>query len=59
VQRVFELVNGDKAQARKLLGISRATLYRKIKRYGIQARQDVPVKKARDERERMILLSQS
>jgi DNA-binding NtrC family response regulator len=60
VQRVFELVNGDKTQARKLLGISRATLYRKIKRYGIQAaRQNVPVKMVRDERERMILLSQS
>lgn len=59
VKRVFELVNGDKAQARKLLGISRATLYRKIKRYGIQTRPDVPVEMARDERERMILLSQS
>ena len=28
-------VDGDKEQAQKLLGISRATLYRKIKRYGI------------------------
>jgi DNA-binding NtrC family response regulator len=35
VRRVFELVKGDKEQAQKLLGISRATLYRKIKRYGI------------------------
>lgn len=34
VQRVLEIVNGDKEQAQKLLGISRATLYRKIKRYG-------------------------
>ena len=35
VQRVFEQVHGDKEEARRLLGISRATLYRKIKRYGI------------------------
>ena len=35
VQRVFEQVHGDKEEAQKLLGISRATLYRKIKRYGI------------------------
>jgi DNA-binding NtrC family response regulator len=38
VQRVFEQVDGDKVQAQKLLGISRATLYRKIKRYGIETR---------------------
>jgi DNA-binding NtrC family response regulator len=38
VLKVFEQVGGDKEQARKLLGISRATLYRKIKRYGIGAR---------------------
>ncbi len=38
VQRVFEQVGGDKEQAQKLLGISRATLYRKIKRYGIESR---------------------
>ncbi|MGC2209362.1 MAG: response regulator [Candidatus Korobacteraceae bacterium] len=38
VQRVFEQVGGDKEQAQKLLGISRATLYRKIKRYGIETR---------------------
>jgi DNA-binding NtrC family response regulator len=38
VRRVFEQVGGDKEQAQKLLGISRATLYRKIKRYGIQTR---------------------
>lgn len=36
MQRVFDRVDGDKEQAQKLLGISRATLYRKIKRYGIQ-----------------------
>jgi DNA-binding NtrC family response regulator len=35
VQRVFEQVQGDKEKARRLLGISRATLYRKIKQYGI------------------------
>jgi two-component system, NtrC family, response regulator AtoC len=38
IQRVFEQVNGDKAMARKMLGISRATLYRKLKRYNIGAR---------------------
>ena len=36
MQRVFDQVEGDKERAQKLLGISRATLYRKIKRYGIQ-----------------------
>src|ERR1051326_3304722 len=35
IQRVIEQVQGDKAQARKMLGISRATLYRKLKRYNI------------------------
>ncbi|HEX6879449.1 MAG TPA: sigma-54 dependent transcriptional regulator [Terriglobales bacterium] len=35
IQRVFDQVNGDKDMAGKLLGISRATLYRKIKRYNI------------------------
>lgn len=35
IQRVFEQVNGDKAMAGKMLGISRATLYRKLKRYNI------------------------
>jgi DNA-binding NtrC family response regulator len=35
IERVFRQVNGDKAAAGKLLGISRATLYRKLKRYGI------------------------
>jgi len=41
MQRVFNQVEGDKEQAQKLLGISRATLYRKIKRYGIRTRQEV------------------
>jgi DNA-binding NtrC family response regulator len=35
IQRVIAQVHGDKAQARKMLGISRATLYRKLKRYNI------------------------
>ncbi len=35
IQRVFEQVHGDKMLAGKLLGISRATLYRKLKRYNI------------------------
>jgi two-component system, NtrC family, response regulator AtoC len=35
IQRVFEQVNGDKNLAREILGISRATLYRKLKRYNI------------------------
>ncbi|MBZ5521818.1 MAG: sigma-54 dependent transcriptional regulator [Acidobacteriia bacterium] len=35
IQRVFEQVRGDKMLAGKMLGISRATLYRKLKRYNI------------------------
>jgi DNA-binding NtrC family response regulator len=35
IQRVFQQVNGDKALAGRMLGISRATLYRKLKRYNI------------------------
>jgi two-component system, NtrC family, response regulator AtoC len=38
IQRVFEQVKGDKALAGKMLGISRATLYRKLKRYNIGLR---------------------
>jgi transcriptional regulator of acetoin/glycerol metabolism len=37
---VFSQVNGDKARAGKMLGISRATLYRKLKRYNIGARAE-------------------
>ena len=37
IQRVFEQVRGDKMLAGKMLGISRATLYRKLKRYNIAA----------------------
>ena len=35
IERVFVQVQGDKSRARKMLGISRATLYRKLKRYKI------------------------
>jgi DNA-binding NtrC family response regulator len=42
IQRVFEQVKGDKALAGKMLGISRATLYRKLKRYNIGSRHDLP-----------------
>jgi two-component system response regulator AtoC len=38
ILRVFEQANGDKALAGKMLGISRATLYRKLKRYNIAPR---------------------
>ena len=38
IQRVFEQAHGDKALAGKMLGISRATLYRKLKRYNIPLR---------------------
>jgi|tagenome__1003787_1003787.scaffolds.fasta_scaffold20909626_1 DNA-binding NtrC family response regulator len=37
IQRVFDQVQGDKRVAGQMLGISRATLYRKIKRYQIKA----------------------
>ena len=40
IQRVFIQVNGDKALAGKMLGISRATLYRKLKRYNIGLREE-------------------
>lgn len=38
ILKVFEQANGDKALAGKMLGISRATLYRKLKRYNITLR---------------------
>ena len=41
IERVFEQVKGDKALAGKMLGISRATLYRKLKRYNIGGRQEM------------------
>jgi transcriptional regulator of acetoin/glycerol metabolism len=40
ILRVFEQAHGDKALAGKMLGISRATLYRKLKRYNIGLRED-------------------
>jgi DNA-binding NtrC family response regulator len=43
ILRVFEQVNGDKVVAGRMLGISRATLYRKLKRYNISPRPDLPV----------------
>src|SRR5256712_7743796 len=42
ILRVFEQVKGDKALAGKMLGITRATLYRKLKRYNIVTRQHKP-----------------
>jgi len=39
ILRVFEQAHGDKALAGKMLGISRATLYRKLKRYNIAVRK--------------------
>jgi len=42
IERVFSQVKGDKAQAGKMLGISRATLYRKLKRYQIGAHTQPP-----------------
>lgn len=41
IQRVFQQVRGDKALAGKMLGISRATLYRKLKRYNLVAQSEV------------------
>ena len=41
IQRVFSEVNGDKVMAGKMLGISRATLYRKLKRYNIGPRTEI------------------
>ena len=38
ILRVFEQARGDKALAGKMLGISRATLYRKLKRYNITSK---------------------
>jgi two-component system, NtrC family, response regulator AtoC len=42
IQRVFEQVKGDKALAGRMLGISRATLYRKLKRYNIRGADAEP-----------------
>jgi two-component system response regulator AtoC len=42
IERVFSQVKGDKALAGRMLGISRATLYRKLKRYNIGVREEPP-----------------
>ena len=60
VERVFAQVGGDKEQAQKLLGISRATLYRKIKLYGIAMRRPPkksPAPELRAPEERVVVLS--
>ena len=36
ILRVFEQAGGDKVLAGKMLGISRATLYRKLKEFGLE-----------------------
>jgi DNA-binding NtrC family response regulator len=46
ILRVFEQAHGDKALAGKMLGISRATLYRKLKRYNIPMKPSVPNREA-------------
>jgi two-component system, NtrC family, response regulator AtoC len=45
ILRVFEQAGGDKVLAGKMLGISRATLYRKLKRYNIPLRNAQPAQK--------------
>jgi DNA-binding NtrC family response regulator len=49
ILRVFEQAHGDKALAGKMLGISRATLYRKLKRYNIPLRGESAQEKAKPE----------
>jgi two-component system response regulator RegA len=60
VERVFQQVGGDKELAQKQLGISRATLYRKIKLYGIQTCQKQRQASDRQLRgvDQMVILSQ-
>ena len=50
ILRVFEQARGDKALAGKMLGISRATLYRKLKRYNIPLKSDEGESDAESER---------
>ena len=52
ILRVFEQANGDKALAGKMLGISRATLYRKLKRYNIPLRGGAPDSPTEEEQAR-------
>jgi two-component system, NtrC family, response regulator AtoC len=49
ILRVFEQARGDKALAGKMLGISRATLYRKLKRYNIPLKPSAEDSKAEAE----------
>jgi transcriptional regulator with PAS, ATPase and Fis domain len=42
IERVFSQVKGDKTLAGRMLGISRATLYRKLKRYNIGGGREEP-----------------
>jgi DNA-binding NtrC family response regulator len=46
ILRVFEQAHGDKGLAGKMLGISRATLYRKLKRYKIAVKTDLEAPEA-------------
>jgi transcriptional regulator of acetoin/glycerol metabolism len=46
IERVFQQVKGDKVLAGKMLGISRATLYRKLKRYNIGAETGAQISSA-------------
>lgn len=46
IQRVVEQAHGDKVLAGKMLGISRATLYRKLKRYNIVSEVDAAAETA-------------
>lgn len=50
ILRVFEQANGDKALAGKMLGISRATLYRKLKRYNIPVKPGAATPTAEQQR---------
>lgn len=60
IEQVFEQVGRDKEQACKLLGISRATLYRKIKLYGIRLQKGSAEQKSiRAAQKRVIVLSQT
>jgi DNA-binding NtrC family response regulator len=60
MEHVLMKVDGDKDRARRLLGISRATLYRKIKRYGLPATARNPLQAKLKQRDSpSLVLSQS